>query len=84
MSAGNLYGLRERVVAVDSLLALADELKAARADLAAALTPKGARELEGYLARTVDASLDLRETIFRGGARLLLQVGARFQQQQQQ
>jgi hypothetical protein len=63
------------VVAVESLLAVADEVREARAALQAGLPPRLHRELDGYLARTVDASQDLKEVVFRGGARGMLQVG---------
>ncbi len=62
-------------MAMESLIGLADELKAARAALIAALPQAMGREVEGYVARTVDATADLKEAVFMGAARQLLKVG---------
>ncbi|KAI8472247.1 MAG: hypothetical protein J3K34DRAFT_519870 [Monoraphidium minutum] len=84
--AAGRWGLRERVVAVESLTAIADELKAARSALLAAAGGGGGgggaagggggalpREVEQYLGRTVDAVADLKEAIFRGATTQLMQ-----------
>jgi hypothetical protein len=63
------------VLAIESLTAIADSLKAAKPALLAQLGPAGmSKEVEGYFSRTVDAALDLRDAIDRGGARQLLAV----------
>jgi len=67
-------GLRERVVAVESLIGLADALRAARVALTEALPHSMAKELEGYYGRTVDATADLKDAVFRGAACQMLRV----------
>lgn len=63
------------MLAIESLTAIADSLKAAKPALLAQLGAAGmAKEVEGYFSRTVDAALDLRDAIYRGGARQLLSV----------
>jgi hypothetical protein len=70
-----VFGLKERVLAIESLTAIADTLKAAKAALLAQLGSAGmSKEVEGYFSRTVDAALDLRDAIYRGGAKQLLAV----------
>ncbi|KAF8057730.1 CPK24 [Scenedesmus sp. PABB004] len=77
---GRALGLKERVVAAECLTAVADTLRAARPSLLALLGGAGAgaggqalaREVEAYMARTVDAAADLRDAIYRGGAKQLL------------
>jgi hypothetical protein len=70
-----VFGLKERVLAIESLTAIADTLKAAKAALLAQLGSAGiSKEVEGYFARTIDAALDLRDAIYRGGAKQLLAV----------
>lgn len=89
MPSARLVCRRERVVAVESLSAVAAELRGAKAALVAALSQHGAgasssgagahsaaqREVDTYFNRTVEAVEDLRECVFKGAARLLLQVG---------
>lgn len=73
VTSGNLYGLRERGVAIESLVFLASELKSARPALLALLPSNMAKDVENYYLRTVDATQDLKDCVFRGGTRLLLQ-----------
>lgn len=74
VSSGNLFGLKERVVAVESLLSIADELKAGRNALMQFLPPRIHRDVDNYFTRTVDATQDFKACIYRGGARALLQA----------
>lgn len=69
-NAGNLYGLLERVTAVECLLAAAARLQAARAGLAAALPPggEGAGRLDAFFSRSVGAAEDLRDFVVGTGA----------------
>ena len=74
-NAGNLYGLLERSVAAESLLAVAGRLAAARQELAPLLPAGEAQQaLDAFYARTVGAAEDLRDHVLRAGARLLLPV----------
>lgn len=73
--AARPLGLKERVVAIESLTAIADTLKAAKAALLVQLGGKGlSKDVEGYFSRTVDAAQDLRDAIYKGGAKQLLSV----------
>lgn len=72
---GRQFGLKERVVAIESLTAIADAMKAARPGLLAQLGAGMAKEVDSYFARTVDTAQDLRDAIYRGGAKQLLMVG---------
>eukprot|EP00879_Flechtneria_rotunda_P021620 GHRR01022787.1.p1 GENE.GHRR01022787.1~~GHRR01022787.1.p1 ORF type:complete len:702 (+),score=314.72 GHRR01022787.1:254-2107(+) len=75
--SGRQFGLKERVVAIESLTAIADALKEAKSALLAQLGNASiGKEVEGYFARTVDAAQDLRDAIYRGGAKQLLTVSA--------
>lgn len=56
-------------------MSIADDLKAAKPALIAVLGANMTKEVEGYFARTVDATQDLKEAIYRGGTRQVLQVG---------
>ncbi|GFR44589.1 hypothetical protein Agub_g5867, partial [Astrephomene gubernaculifera] len=67
------WGLRERVVAVESLLHLAGELKAAKQAIILALPGRCQREVEAYFSRTVEAAGDLRDHLFKAAARAMMQ-----------
>lgn len=57
---------------------LADALKAAKPALLQLLRGAGiAKDVEAYFARTVDATLDLKDTIYLGAAKQMLPVRAR-------
>ena len=56
MAAGNLWGLQERITAARSLLALAQELQAARKAMQKLLSQSQAAALETFYTRTVEAS----------------------------
>lgn len=73
--SGRQFGLKERVVAIESLTAIADALKAARPGLLGQLGSGMAQEVDSYFARTVDTTQDLRDAMYRGGAKQLLMVG---------
>lgn len=64
---GNLYGLLERTTAVESLLAVAAELQAARGALAAALPPADLPALDTFFSRTMGAAEDLQDFVIRTG-----------------
>ena len=67
-NAGNLYGLLERLTAVECLLEVGRRLLAARGALAAALPPgEGAHALETFFSRTVGAAEDLRDFLVGTG-----------------
>jgi len=53
---GNLWGLQERIVAVRSLCALAQELRSVRRPLQELLTKSQAAAVETFYSRTVEAS----------------------------
>lgn len=55
-TAGNLWGLQERIVAVRSLCALAQELRTVRRPLQELLTKSQATAVETFYSRTVEAS----------------------------
>lgn len=73
-SARPAFSLHQHVVAIESLASLAEQLRDARAALTASLPPAMGREVEAYFSRTVDATVDLRATVFRGAARAMLQA----------
>ena len=56
MAAGNLWGLQERITAARSLLALAQELQAARKAMQKLLSQGQVAALETFYTRTVEAS----------------------------
>lgn len=62
------------MVAIESLTAIADALKAAKSGLLAVLGAGMAKDVDNYFARTVDTAQDLRDAIYRGGAKQLLSV----------
>ena len=63
LSSGNLYGLKERYIATESLYWVAEEIKGMRARLISLLSPADARSAEHFFSRTVDAAGDLREHV---------------------
>ncbi|EFJ46296.1 hypothetical protein VOLCADRAFT_93432 [Volvox carteri f. nagariensis] len=67
------WGLRERVVAVESLIYMAQELKAAKQAIILALPGRCQRDVEQYFNRTVEAAADLREYLFKAAARVMMQ-----------
>ncbi|KAG2448902.1 hypothetical protein HYH02_006250 [Chlamydomonas schloesseri] len=67
------WGLRERVVAVESLMYMAAELRAAKNTIILALPGRCCREVEAYFARTVEAAADLKEHLFRNATRVMMQ-----------
>eukprot|EP00250_Pteridium_aquilinum_P017784 c23783_g2_i2 orf=401-3664(+) len=75
LSAINMYGIKERYVAVESLSSVAQMLKRSRPHLQTVLTQDALALLDNFYSRTVDVAADLREHIYRTVARLLLNVG---------
>ncbi|KAK9817254.1 hypothetical protein WJX72_011915 [[Myrmecia] bisecta] len=73
-NSGNLWGLQERTVAVESLMAVAHELKRAKHDLQSLLTAADYQSLEHFFSRTVEAAQDLEDCILRTGARFNLPI----------
>ncbi|PNW77589.1 hypothetical protein CHLRE_10g443350v5 [Chlamydomonas reinhardtii] len=67
------WGLRERVVAVESLMYMATELRAAKNAIILALPGRCSRDVETYFARTVEAAADLKEHLFRAATRVMMQ-----------
>lgn len=56
MSAGNMWGLLERTVAVECLGTVAAELKRSKADLQGLLPASEYSALETFFSRTVEAA----------------------------
>ncbi|KAH7405246.1 hypothetical protein KP509_15G062300 [Ceratopteris richardii] len=75
LSAVNLYGLKERYVAVESLICVAQMLRRSRPHLQHVLTKDALVLLDNFYSRTVDVAADLREHIYRTVAHLLLNIG---------
>eukprot|EP00899_Mesostigma_viride_P015518 jgi/Mesvir1/23968/Mv10732-RA.3 len=73
-NSGNLYGLKERCVAADSLVCLADQLRRNHGRLQSGLPHAAAPQLDHFFNRTVDAVGDLVETIYKSVTHLLLQL----------
>lgn len=67
-TGGRPHNLKQRVVAVESLLHVAEQLRAAKSAMQSALP--GA--LDSEFLRTVDATQDLKECIIHGGAKGLM------------
>jgi hypothetical protein len=53
LSSGNLYGLKERVIALESLSCIAEEFKRLRLGLKQALPPKEEQKLERFFGQTI-------------------------------
>lgn len=75
LSAVNMYGLKERCVAVESLSCVAQILKRSRAHVQSMLTQDALASFDSFYNRTVEVVPDLREHVYRTVARLLLNVG---------
>ena len=67
-NAGNLYGLLERITAVECLLAVVAQLQRSRGALAQALPPVEGAALDSFFSRTVGAAEDLRDFVVGTGA----------------
>ena len=74
LSSGNLYGLKERVIALESLACVAEEFKRLRLGLKQALPPKEEQKLERFFGQTIMSVEDLREHVYRHVAGLLLNL----------
>eukprot|EP00958_Prasinococcus_capsulatus_P021868 scaffold3031_cov393-Prasinococcus_capsulatus_cf.AAC.5 len=74
LSSGNLYALKERCIAAESLVWLADEIHRLRPQLGALLPLSVSSNVEHFYTRTVDAVGDLREHMYKAVTRLLLNV----------
>jgi len=72
MSSGNLYGLKERVVALESLCRVADEFKRIKSRVKRSLPLKDAALADRFYSHTVAAVEDLREHVYKNVAALLL------------
>lgn len=53
------------------------EVRAGKGGLLCALPQRLHKDLDHYFSRTVECVTDLRDLLYKGGARLLLPVGAR-------
>lgn len=67
-NAGNLYGLQERITAVECLLAVVAQLQQARGAFSQALPPGEGAVLDSFFSRTVGAAEDLRDFVVGTGA----------------
>lgn len=74
LSSGNLYGLKERVIALESLACIAEEFKRLRLGLKQALPPKEEQKFERFFGQTIASVEDLREHVYRHVAGLLLNL----------
>lgn len=74
LSSGNLYGLKERAVALESLACIADELKRLKPGLKQALPHKEEQKLERFFGQTISSVEDLREHVYRHVTGLLLNL----------
>jgi hypothetical protein len=74
LSSGNLYGLKERVIALESLACIAEELKRLKLGLKQALPPKEEQKLERFFGQTIASVEDLREHVYSHVAGLLLNL----------
>ena len=73
-SSGNLYGLRERVVALESLACLAEEFKRLKAGLKQTLPSSEDSKLERFFGQTIVSVEDVREHVYGHVAGLLLDL----------
>lgn len=73
-SSGNMYGLRERVVALESLSCLAEEFKRLKVGLKQTLPSSEDAKLERFFGQTIVSVEDLREHVYGHVARLLLDL----------
>lgn len=74
MSQGNLYGLKERSVATESLVVVADEIKKIKGLVLADSRLVTSPVTEQFFNRTLEATGDLQEHVYRTASRLLLSV----------
>ncbi|XP_024374840.1 uncharacterized protein [Physcomitrium patens] len=75
MAPTNLYAVKERTVATESLACLSQMLKRSRPLLQAMLDQDSLASVEFFYARTIDAVPDLRDHVYKAVARMLLNVG---------
>lgn len=66
--------VQERSVAVESLMAVAEEFHRAKMAVQAVLPPTETQRLEHFYTRTVDAASDLQEYIFHAASLRLLDL----------
>ena len=74
LSDTNFYGLKERDVALESLLRVADEFKRIKTRVKRSLPLKDAALADRFYSYTVAAADDLREHVFKNVASLLLNI----------
>ena len=74
LSDANFYGLKERDVALESLLRVADEFKRIKTRVKRSLPLKDAALADRFYSHTVAAADDLREHVFKDVASLLLNI----------
>eukprot|EP00897_Mesotaenium_endlicherianum_P008196 jgi/Mesen1/7404/ME000388S06625 len=74
VSSSNLYGLRERCVAMESIEWLADLLQRCRPRFQALLPHAALPSMDHFFSRTVEAVPDLKEHVYKVLARLLLNL----------
>jgi hypothetical protein len=74
LSSGNLFGLKERGIALESLSRVADEFKRIKARVKRSLPLKDAALADRFYSHTVDAVDDLREHVYKNVASLLLNI----------
>ncbi|UPR01801.1 hypothetical protein HOP50_08g51230 [Chloropicon primus] len=74
LSSGNMYGLRERTVALSSLGHIASEILSSSSDLQALVPDALTAQLDSFQNRTVMAVEDLREHLFHRVAKLLVNL----------
>lgn len=74
LSDANFYGLKERDVALESLLRVADEFKRIKTRVKRSLPLKDAALADRFYSHTVAAADDLREHVFKNVASLLLNI----------
>ncbi|XP_073395811.1 uncharacterized protein [Physcomitrium patens] len=70
----NLYAIKERIVATESLISLSQMLKKSRPLLQAMLAQDSSASVEFFYTRTIDAVPDLRDHVFKAVARMLLNI----------
>lgn len=73
-SSGNLFGLKERCVAMESIACVAEELRRLKTPLKGLLPAYEAQRVDHWYTHTVDAVEDLREHVYREVARLLVRL----------
>ncbi|KAL3684404.1 hypothetical protein R1sor_002426 [Riccia sorocarpa] len=76
MSPSNLYALKERSVAAESLLCLSEILKKSYLRFKPILPEETQTYMDTFMTQTVELVPELREHIYRVSARLLLNIGS--------